>query len=627
MRTLRSRILCLLMTGTIGLAGTLSGCGGGSSDSVALTDGPVVPAAVSGVVADGYLSGATVCLDVNANKKCDVDEPVATSGAGGKFTIDADELAKLPAGGLPADYPVLVEVPATAIDEDTNAAVGKAYVLAAPAGKPEFVSPMTTLVQNQIESNPSLSAEDAETQVKAQTGIGSDSSLFEDYVTPKTEGFTEAQVLARQVELAKVHKVARVVATTMADMKTTVEQAAQTAGVDLEANLDALAKIVVEEVMNRLQNIVVAVEAAVEAEAGGQEFDPDTVATTVETEVGPVDTSTIETEIEEKKTVIAKSSFEKMLLEGGTYWLDHWVDYNMSRFEYGNVTLVDGRPVDTHYEWMNGAWQLDADPESPDYLLTANGWVQYSDEAANYEVLFNADGTATLMHTGSGMTEKLSAVELDLAGKSHGAFAGDMGMLLLDPAVTFPAGAKAYRMTFAPQQDIYQVDTWTNDSGVDDNYVRYWDQNGDVVLTGLAEVRSAFAKDSNNYLEVEWEDEYSLAVQFGAGGELYLFKRTRDRSQPPVALTKTGTWTEAQVFGETLLKLAIPDSIRVMFRLDGVPFFVVKDQVVKRGESLPAGVIETEDGLNFNKAAFDSLVGNVNFDYVPDYATGSSPAL
>ena len=62
--------------------GTLSACGGSSSD--AGTD-PTV--SLAGKAADGYLVDAKVCLDLNANKICDSDEPFAITSAGGVYTL------------------------------------------------------------------------------------------------------------------------------------------------------------------------------------------------------------------------------------------------------------------------------------------------------------------------------------------------------------------------------------------------------------------------------------------------------------------------------------------------------------------------------------------------------------
>jgi len=42
---------------------------------------------ISGVVVDGYISGATVCLDFNYNNSCDKDEPVTSTDANGSYSF------------------------------------------------------------------------------------------------------------------------------------------------------------------------------------------------------------------------------------------------------------------------------------------------------------------------------------------------------------------------------------------------------------------------------------------------------------------------------------------------------------------------------------------------------------
>jgi len=69
---------------------------------------------VSGKAADGYLVGATVCLDVDADMFCDASEPTATTTAGGAFTLtipnDVDASA----------HAIVVQVSATTVDEDSE---------------------------------------------------------------------------------------------------------------------------------------------------------------------------------------------------------------------------------------------------------------------------------------------------------------------------------------------------------------------------------------------------------------------------------------------------------------------------------------------------------------------------
>lgn len=117
----------------------LTGCGGsgsGSDDAIKL-DAPML----SGRIADGYINGAIVFWDCNGNMTHDADELSTTSGPGGKYQIAASPTPKAPllACSLRA------KVPAEAIDEDTGAPVGVPYMMSAVNGKPQFISPITTL--------------------------------------------------------------------------------------------------------------------------------------------------------------------------------------------------------------------------------------------------------------------------------------------------------------------------------------------------------------------------------------------------------------------------------------------------------------------------------------------------
>ena len=179
------------------LAACGGGGGGGSSTS-----------SLSGTVADGYLKGATVCLDIKTNGACDGSEPSTTTTDGGKYT-----LSELTAGDE-NKYPVLVLVPATAVDSDnpTGTTVGKPYFLSAPAGKGGFVSPLTTLIQQKVAAGASVDA--AESAVKALLGITDTSvSLFSDYIAAKGSA-TQADA-STAGRYARAHAAAGVVATSL----------------------------------------------------------------------------------------------------------------------------------------------------------------------------------------------------------------------------------------------------------------------------------------------------------------------------------------------------------------------------------------------------------------------------
>ena len=153
----------LSLTGTVALLAAASALLllGGCND-----EEPTV--AVTGLVVDGPLQGATVCYDLNANGSCDAGEPSATTDADGKYAFDILESV----AGL---HGVVAQVPATAIDKDTNAAVGAAFTLrTVPSGaagaQAVFVSPVTTLVAD-IASDTGRTAAEAAAQVQAALSL------------------------------------------------------------------------------------------------------------------------------------------------------------------------------------------------------------------------------------------------------------------------------------------------------------------------------------------------------------------------------------------------------------------------------------------------------------------------
>ncbi len=172
-------------------AAVLTACGGGGgggSDAVAT---PTV--SLSGVVADGYLTGAKVCLDKNENTVCDAGEPFATTGAGGTYTITGVAAADV------AAFPVVAEVPATATDSDfVGATVGKAFVLTTPKGN-TTITPLSSLVHQEMLATPALSAASAASNVKTAMGISVDP--LADYIAnPNADAHIRAQMITQSLK-------------------------------------------------------------------------------------------------------------------------------------------------------------------------------------------------------------------------------------------------------------------------------------------------------------------------------------------------------------------------------------------------------------------------------------------
>jgi hypothetical protein len=202
----RIRTLSSLVATTV----VVVACGGGSDAPAPPPPPPPPPASVNitGKAVDGALQGATACYDVNDNKACDGTEPTSVAtGVDGGFTIPvlATEAGK---------HLVIVNVPATAIDADTGLAVGKAFTLVAPAtgnssAQSVFVSPLTTLVQQQVDSTGQTVAQ-ATSFVQTQLGLAV--SPLADFTASASAANTTAANAARLVQLTQTQQATAVAA-------------------------------------------------------------------------------------------------------------------------------------------------------------------------------------------------------------------------------------------------------------------------------------------------------------------------------------------------------------------------------------------------------------------------------
>lgn len=170
-------------------ASLLAACGGGGGSDSTPSGDTVDSASINGVVADGYLVGAKVFCDLDGDLSWDAGEPADTTGAGGQYTLTGE--------GLDRCTVVAEILPGVTFDEDNlGQPVEKGYFLTAPAGRPAFVSPLTTLIQQRIAGGEDLS--DAETAIREGLGAAENEDLFEDYVAAGNETLHDkARAMAR----------------------------------------------------------------------------------------------------------------------------------------------------------------------------------------------------------------------------------------------------------------------------------------------------------------------------------------------------------------------------------------------------------------------------------------------
>lgn len=172
----------------------LAACSGGGGSSSSATTPSANTTSISGTVMDGYIFGATVCLDLNGNGICDANEPTTISGTNGSYSF-----AVSPGTNL-SNLNVIAQVNVGAIDSDNpGTRVASPFQLLAPATQPLVVSPLTTLVSQYMAANPGLSAQGAATQVVTVLGLPTTANLFEDYVADSNTALQNVAQLVNAV--------------------------------------------------------------------------------------------------------------------------------------------------------------------------------------------------------------------------------------------------------------------------------------------------------------------------------------------------------------------------------------------------------------------------------------------
>jgi alpha-beta hydrolase superfamily lysophospholipase len=189
--SMRSRQAKLLLV-TAGFV-LLSACGGGENGSA---DGDL-----SGNVIDGYVGGAIVCIDSNANGKCDGNEPQTVTDASGAYKLNTKGLST-------AGLNIVADIPDTAKDSDddgkTLAQAGKsAYTMVSSVDRAAFITPFTTLVTSKVQSE-KLSFTEAKRQVMVSLGLPVETNIQEDYLKAGNGVVSSiARQIGRQLQIAQ----------------------------------------------------------------------------------------------------------------------------------------------------------------------------------------------------------------------------------------------------------------------------------------------------------------------------------------------------------------------------------------------------------------------------------------
>ena len=150
----------------------LAACGGGGDSSTPAATPQATPN-LTGKAIDGYLVGATVCVDVNGNGACDAGEPSAKTDGSGNFGLVTN--------GNVVGKRLLVMVDANTKDlSRPNYTFPASFTLSTEidGATSQHVTPLTTMVQALVDAGQSRAA--AERSVVALLGGSVD--LKDDYI-------------------------------------------------------------------------------------------------------------------------------------------------------------------------------------------------------------------------------------------------------------------------------------------------------------------------------------------------------------------------------------------------------------------------------------------------------------
>ena len=451
---------------TLGLVAAMSGCIDSGSDDT--TDsgsggdgGGGGPATVerisfSGLVADGYLTGATVCLDLNNNKECDDDEPSTTSGNGGAFEIiDATQEQR-------DTYPLLVEiVVGTTVDEDTitdaapdGMTFEKPLTLTAPIGY-EFISPLTTMVQNEVENG----STEAEAETAVQEKLGTMLDLDSDYIAGKASG-------ANAEEYEQLHQVAQVTARVISENYDNLQSVADN---NDDISIDDLISKIVDEVFEALDEITEQVEVI--AADPDTEFDPDTVAQEVDEEVVDLDPDTVADDIGKDKAEEAAVGVDmsELLKSPGLTWFE--TDQDGGSFEAYYAAIyndADGNFQEDELSWSGFTFNpvTDSGESDPAYILTDSGWLLIADYWTPDSITGFADGRIEIERAGGQVIERLISEEVILDGINTRITMNEVDDgestwgNYLSPTATFPEDARGYILADNGSDETLVIEDW-----------------------------------------------------------------------------------------------------------------------------------------------------------------------
>jgi hypothetical protein len=597
----------------LAMAALVTACGGGGSNT------GVTPSKTTfaGNVIDGYIEGATVCLDLNANLQCDSDEPKDTTKADGTYLLEVTGVAldKLKLAQL------VTVVPDTAKDADDGGQTLKearksGFSLMAPASAyvkadgdsvtGAVISPLTTLVSHEmLTGNNTL--ETSEKYVRERLGLPTDTDLRQDFVAKKAIPLIEkAQMLTVAIGNIK--------AAALAD-----EASKPT---EKEALFAALAYL-----QQKVADLQTAFDQAKKDDSSGSAKPVDLVKTALEKDAAKPDTQAWLAEA--KKTTASQLTPLVALIEQGFYNA-RYVYGTCSASgssssasgsssctpNYGKVQGSGGKLVEKGYGLVDPDWQLITNNEDEDdFVLTSKGWVAMGACPSGQSNTYEADsaGGATVTFC-DGRSLKGTAHMVDASGKTL--LELGLGVPSSKNAISMPSGAQLYWFDLARTKDEYNL--WTNSKV--EKFV--WQEQPDSPPIASWEpfksiedfIKTNSTANAANGQRFSFSGLHFSFDEGGTqdGGKLTLW--SDDTSVPNATVTGSAAYERREVFGEEVLviKAAAPDN-----RKGELLIFAMKEGNLYGGVFKSAAV-KSLPQAHFNKTMINAILKAGNKPEVVD---------
>lgn len=542
------------------------------------------------VIADGYLQGATVCLDNNNNLVCENTEPQDTTNAQGQYTLNNVATSDS------ANYAVIALVSVGAIIHNTTSQiVTKPYTLTTPLGKHGVISPITTFVAETMRANGNIDINTASQIVNYQMRV-TDIDLFQDYSKNSTAIGKHLQSIALRANFS------------FGLNKEEIEA-------DKSSALYSKVTLHTANILSKLSGLQL-----------------DIAFTNSYPSLYPNAVISIPTQyisnalsfLDKKSEPITKEELLKeplLFIQNCVVQVECFVsrnglfEYNQLKFETTASNIVISDNI-LQYNLTTGTTQTAAEPNTR-YVLGENGW-----EQSNNRLIFNNTKEKTLIYKVdiSNIPVKALTDQQEALINNQSYYQREFN---INEDKKFPANSYAYKLIRIRLADEYSVNTAPSIL-VDNSEVKTINEFKNIFFTNHDNIQgidlgglTLEIRTSSNLVEQHTRD-FNPKLRTNKTVALVI-KSTHLQTNQNTDITTTteengGTWEEATINSVKLLTIKV-NSFKLFRPLKNYNFYTELNSKLVVGSLEAAGYVRED--LLFNQTAMDAIKSAIDPKAIP----------